>query len=98
MNFKTFVEKARNFLIHKVTVIFSRKILLDVIYTSMKQLRISINKLEIKLTQAQFWWWHSIHSNKMTTTKLPFLLVARRKYTTVESRSIVFEGDGENKR
>jgi len=25
MNFKTFVEKAGNFLIHRVTVIFSRK-------------------------------------------------------------------------
>lgn len=82
MNFKTFVEKAGNFLIHRVTVIFSRKILLDVVYTSMKQFRISISKLEIKLTQAEFWWWHSIHSNKMTTPKLPFLRVVSRKYTT----------------
>jgi len=48
MNFKAFVEKAGNFLIHRVTVIFSRKILLDVVYTSMKQFRISITKLEIK--------------------------------------------------
>jgi len=82
MNFTTFVEKAGNFLIHRVTVIFSRKILLDVVYTSKKQFRISISKLEIKLTQAECWWWHSIHSNKMTATKLPFLLVASRKYTT----------------
>ena len=82
MNFKTFVEKVENFLIHRVTVIFSRKILLAVVYTSMKQFRISTSKLEIKLTQAEFWWWHSIHSIKMTTTKLPFLVVASRKCTT----------------
>lgn len=81
MNFQMFVEKAGSFLTHRVTVTFSRKTLLHVVNTSMKRFRTDISKLEIKLTQAELWWWHSRHSNKMTTTKLTFLLVVSRKYS-----------------